>query len=331
MHLTPDDLAGAGFTVVRKGFDPDEVRAFQGAAAQALADAQHYAATMEQRAKAAVAQLHDVEQASTGGTVTHGLDHTPSQPALTTSTVAIRTDDAETISRTLLLAQRTADRVIAEATAEAAAIRSAASTEADALRYAVENETKRLVNEARAEARRTGDAERVKIESEVQALLAHLDFLREDVRELEAYADAQRQRLLEAADAMRNVAEGSVGRIADMRHPVLSPAADLPRAQHPTGAPSPVANDVLSPVSKAAPVKSGGSASVSGSSGSMPEPVSRSVQTLDLTFADAPTGESAVPTRPNPAQVPAVDDWAEHPSVRLRIVKPTTAPPSDRA
>jgi len=67
-------------------------------------------------------------------------------------------DEAETISRTLLLAQRTADTAIADAEADAKRIREEADAEA---RYAVDSAREaqnRLIEEAKSEAAAPGKA-----------------------------------------------------------------------------------------------------------------------------------------------------------------------------
>src|SRR5262249_19303429 len=105
MDMTPQEIAGTTFRVVKKGFDPEEVRSFQVEAARALESAQSQASLMEQRARAAVAKAQGLAaSAATGGVV----GPTVTNQAVTSSAVAMRADDAETISRTLVLAQRTA-------------------------------------------------------------------------------------------------------------------------------------------------------------------------------------------------------------------------------
>ena len=162
MELTADQVATATFRIVRRGYDPEEVRAFQFEVAAVLDAAVQRAQLMEQRAKAAIARASQHDQSGTGTTVTHGVDHTPSQPALTSSTAVVRSDDAETIGRALVLAQRTAEQTVAEAQEQAAAIRAAAEAEALRVRSDVELESARLLADARLEARRAGEVERDK-------------------------------------------------------------------------------------------------------------------------------------------------------------------------
>lgn len=316
MSATPEQIANATFRLVRKGFDPDEVRSLQHQAAQALDSALEYAGLMEQRAKAAAARLNQLDQSGTGSTVTHGADHTPGQPAVTSSTVVIRTDDAQTISRALVLAQRAADQALEEARAAAATLIADAEAAVARMRSDAEIESARLLAEARNEARRAGEAERVKVMAEVQALLARLDFLREDVSAMQAHADLQRHRLSESADALRSLAEARIGAVADAREPALSPAAEMPRQAD-------VAPQVLSASAALTSVIAPEPVKVAAVEASAPGAGVTSTAPLTLSFSEDPTGPIPVP-RPSsgPVSVPDVDDWEEDPSVRIRVIRP---------
>ena len=153
---------------------------------------------MEARARAAVARLQELSQA--------GAD---------TAAPRASTDESETISRTLLLAQRTADATVADAQAEAERVVAAAGEEAN-----------ELLEEARLEARREGEAARVQVEGEVQALLARRDFLESDVDHLEQYLVAQRERITEAVSELSALVQRVPNGLGDMRRPLLSAAAD---------------------------------------------------------------------------------------------------------
>ncbi len=87
-------------------------------------------------------------------------------------------------------------------------------------------EAAKLVEDAKAEARKAGEAERVQVEGEVQALLARRDFLESDVDHLEQYLVAQRERLVEVAATLTDLAQKVPGGLADMRRPLLSAAAE---------------------------------------------------------------------------------------------------------
>jgi DivIVA domain-containing protein len=200
MALNPQRIRDTRFkTAKRGGYDPAEVDSFLEEAAAALEAAQNDATAMEARARAAVARLQELSQG--GGD--------PGGPPRASA------DDAETISRTLLLAQRTADEAVAAARAEAEQLRADAGEEAAG-----------IVEEARIEARRAGEEARVQVEGEVQALLARRDFLESDVDHLEQYLVAQRERIVEAVSELSDLVQRVPNGLGDMRRPLLSAAAE---------------------------------------------------------------------------------------------------------
>lgn len=211
MEMTPQRVRSAEFKTVRKGADPDEVRAFLGDVADELERAQNQSTAMEARARAAVARLQEVSEAGT---------------AAAPATVEASTDEAQTISRTLLLAQRTADTTVAEARSEAARIVSAANDEAATTLDSSREMADRLLEEARVEARRVGESERLAVSSEVEALKARRDFLESDVEQLELFLTEQRSRLREAATSLVDLTERIPGGLGEVRPPLLSASDD---------------------------------------------------------------------------------------------------------
>ena len=107
----------------------------------------------------------------------------------------------------------------------------------------------KLVDDARFEARRSADDERVRAESEVQALIAKREFLLADVEHLEQFASSQRDRLRDAAAAIADVADGPS--FTDLRRPLLSAAAeDVPSGP----LPAPSVDEVAIPDDVPAPI-----------------------------------------------------------------------------
>ncbi|MDO8391875.1 MAG: DivIVA domain-containing protein [Actinomycetota bacterium] len=252
MDISAQTIRTAEFTTVKKGYDPDEVDAFRDEVAAAFETAQSQAAAMESRARAAVARLQEVSQqagvvAREGGTPSGGVVVAPSS------------GDTEVISRTLLLAQRTADSTVAEARAEAQAVTSSAREEASRVVDDARALTTKMVDEARVEARRSKEEELARAENEVQALLARRDFLLADVDQLEQYIQAQRERLRETAVELHDIVDRVPGGLGDMRRPLMSASAE-PEASSvahtaevaATPAPQPVA--VVAPSPSPAPV-----------------------------------------------------------------------------
>lgn len=211
MAISPHDLRARQFTTVKRGgYDQREVEAFRTAAAEALEQATQEATAMEARARAAVVRLQELQQQAAAPSVL--AEQTgPGADAPTAPDTVPAVAESETISRTLLLAQRTADATIAEAEHDAAARRQAAETEATD-----------LIEGAKAESRRAGEAERVRVEGEVQALLARRDFLESDVDHLEEFLSAQRQRLTTVATELNDVTSRVGNGLGPMHRPQLS-------------------------------------------------------------------------------------------------------------
>ena len=212
MDFSPQTVRSAGFKLVKKGYDPAEVDDFKEKVAGAIETAQNQATAMEARARAAVAKLQEVSQQvnSGGGTTSRSAND----------------EDAENISRTLLLAQRTADNTVAQANADAESITVKARIDATTVIDNARSMADKLLDEARLEARRSAESERIKAENEVQALLARRDFLLSDVDHLEHHLGAQRERLRDAAVSLQDLIERVPGGLGDMRRPLLSASAE---------------------------------------------------------------------------------------------------------
>jgi DivIVA domain-containing protein len=203
MEVTPQTARTTAFRIVKKGYDPDEVEAFKGRVADAIESSQEHAAAMEARARAAVAKLQESTQQA-------------ASPA----------GDVDSISRTLVLAQRTADAAVAEARAEAERIVADAKEEAGRLLDAARTMSARTIDEARVEARRAADDDRRAADNEVQQLLARRDFLLADVDQLEQFLVGQRIRLRDAASEINALVERVPAGLGDMRRPLMSASAE---------------------------------------------------------------------------------------------------------
>ncbi len=214
MEMSPQRVRSAEFKIVRKGADPDEIKLFLNDVADELERAQNQSTAMEARARAAVARLQEVSGAGA-----------PAAPASAT-TVEASADEADTISRTLLLAQRTADTTVAEARGQAARIVAAANDEAANTLDSTREMAAQLMDEARGDARRVGETERLAISSEVDALKARRDFLESDVEQLELFLTEQRSRLREAATSLVDISERIPGGLGEARGPLLSASDD---------------------------------------------------------------------------------------------------------
>ena len=212
MEMNPQSVRSAAFKMVRKGADPDEVRDFLNDVADELERAQNQSTAMEARARAAVARLQELNEA--GATAA-------AAPAVEASV-----EESETISRTLLLAQRTADQTVSGARAEAEQILRKANDEAAKTLDSTREMSAQLLEEARLDARKIGESERLSVSGEVEALKARRDFLESDVHHLEAFLVDQRARVREAATSLLDVADRVPGGLGDVRAPLLSASDD---------------------------------------------------------------------------------------------------------
>jgi cell division septum initiation protein DivIVA len=231
MEMNPQRVRSAEFKTVRKGADFDEVRSFLNDVADELERAQNQSTAMEARARAAVARLQELSD----GQPTAGSVAEPAARA--DESVDLQVDQSETISRTLLLAQRTADSLIVEARAEASRVVSSANDEAATTRDSTRAMAASMLDEAREEARRTGQAERLAISSEVEALKARRDFLESDVDHLEQFLVAQRSRLRDAATDIIDITDRVPAGLGDVRRPLLSASDDADGEPDPVGDP----------------------------------------------------------------------------------------------
>jgi DivIVA domain-containing protein len=226
MDLTPSEVASASFRTVRKGYDPDEVAAFLQQAAKALEDSQQQATAMEARARAAVARLQEVAAAAEKSALSKALDEAGAPGSA--DVVHVSADEAETISRTLVLAQRTADAAIANARAEAERLLNESRAESEATLDSTREMSAKLLEDARADARKASEAERLAAENEVQSLVARREFLVGDVDQLEQFLIEQRERLRTAARQLEEMCDRVPAGLGHMRPPVLSASDDPP-------------------------------------------------------------------------------------------------------
>jgi len=217
MAISPADIRARQFsTVKRGGYDQREVESFRTAAADSLETALQESTAMEARARAAVARLQELSQPATGAEApAAGPEVAPTESSAPVPAPAkprvIAVEESETISRTLLLAQRTADTTVAEA-------EQAARDRVDA----AEVEATQIIEDAKAESRRAGESERVRVEGEVQALLARRDFLESDVDHLEQHLQTQRERITEVVVELGSITSRVPNGLAAMRRPQLS-------------------------------------------------------------------------------------------------------------
>ena len=232
MDLSPAQVTEASFRTIRKGYDPDEVDAFLTEVAKALEAARQQATAMEARARAAVARLQEVTAAAESEAPASPpapspvpTPAPPPEPAVVPP-VQIPMAEAETISRTLLLAQTTADTTVAEAQTEAERIVSEATAEAESTIDSTREMSSQMLEDARVEARRASEVERQAAENEVESLVARREFLIGDVDQLERFLIDQRDRLRGAARQIEVLVDRVPEGLGSVRPPVLSASDD---------------------------------------------------------------------------------------------------------
>ena len=161
------------------------------------------------------------------------------------ATVGGRSESEDTLRRTLVLAQRTADAAIAEANAEAAqtleeanahAARttSAANERASELVRAAEAQAAILRTETEAEVRRIAEESRAPLMEDIREAERVRNFLRDDIGLLERHLVAQRERLrVDVGELTRIIEEPSTLRLEPLPETSGIEASSLLAARDP--------------------------------------------------------------------------------------------------
>lgn len=231
MELSPAQITEASFRTIRKGYDPEEVDAFLTEVAKALEAARQQATAMEARARAAVNRLQEVTAAAEADAPAPAPEPAKApvvepRPEIVRPAAEIPAEQAEAISRTLLLAQKTADTTLDDARSEAERIVREATTEAESTIDSTREMSAQILEDARAEARTASEAERRSAENEVESLVARREFLIGDVDQLERFLIDQRDRLRGAAQQIEALCDRVPQGLGSVRPPVLSASDD---------------------------------------------------------------------------------------------------------
>jgi DivIVA domain-containing protein len=294
--VNPQNVRNAEFKIVRKGLDPDEVSQFLVEVADSLEKAQNHATAMEARARAAVQRAQDLAAAQPES----GTDATDGSP------VSVP-DEAETISRALLLAQRTADTAIAEAEAEAEAVRASAAEEATRELDAARELATQMAEAAKADAEKLFADEKEAIAVEIVEMKENRDLLAADAGALDSFLAAQRERIRDAASTLVDLTERVPGGLAEMAAPVLDSRARDDTAELPARSDDVTEDDTAGEPDAAAVDEPDGDATpddpLAGSASDDPDD-----EVVDA--EQEPPSEPEVPAA-DPTQVPEVIDVAD--------------------
>lgn len=177
-------VSNVQFTERKRGFDPDEVANYLAQIDDKIAGLRSIAAEAIERAEQAEERARVAEERAGSGA------DTPAQAA-----------------SVLSLAQQTADATLTEARAEADALLRAAREDADRQRLAADAEAQQLLSDTRRdlEARRSEHLDALR--GEIDELAAARDGVAAEVAALEAHLAAQRERVVEARDALTRIAD----------------------------------------------------------------------------------------------------------------------------
>jgi len=192
MDVTPQLLHDVEFREAKRGgYNTQDVDDFLERVAVGIERQEALLREARQRIEAAEARVADAERRAVEA----------EQRASTT------TDADETLKRTLVLAQRTADAAIREAEEEAARTLSGAQEQAARLLAEAQETSSRARAEAEDEARRAHEDARAAILAEMAELEVTRDQLRRDAELLESHLDHERARLGRTIEELHRVLE----------------------------------------------------------------------------------------------------------------------------
>jgi DivIVA domain-containing protein len=190
MEMSPKAIAAVTFPIVRKGYDPEQVRSFLSQLSRGVEELQNRA--LQAEAKSRLTTVSPQPEA--------GL---------------------EQVNKVLVMAQRTADATLSEAQQEADGIRRQASERAESMIAEAKAQGAQIIIAAEQEALRTGEVTRTRIAAEVDSLEVRRQALSGDVDALSGHIATQRERLASTVDVLRQALEHPEG-LQEAPRPVLS-------------------------------------------------------------------------------------------------------------
>ncbi len=238
MDVTPQVINEVEFHQKMRGYDPDEVDDFLERVAVAVGQLQDRMQEAAERVSGAERRASELEAR---------LKEVASRPAPAAAAAAVvaptpsAEEDAETIRRTLVLAQRTADAAVKEAEETAQRTVASAHEQASTMYREAQEKATTLVEEAEAEARRSGEDVRQKLVAEIIVLEEARDGLRADSGILERHLDEQRLRLRSSVAEARSACSTTRPRLRVAPVPPLSEVSRPPAVAEAVAAPEPEA------------------------------------------------------------------------------------------
>ena len=198
MNVTAELLDTFEFRKKGRGYDSEQVDELIARVRSTLGDLEARLADATARAEAAEARAADAEARS-----------------------RTSSESDETIQRTLLLAQRTADAAVQEAEETAAKKVGEAELEAKRLVEEADEARARALANAEEEVRRSVDDSRTRLTQEIGALEQIRNTLMTDVERLEEHIEVERSRLRASSDALTDMLSRS-DRLGQVELPELS-------------------------------------------------------------------------------------------------------------
>lgn len=273
MDLTPELLRTVEFNDAKKGgYDHDEVDEFLDRAAADLARQHEQLRDLEGQITAAERRASEAEA--------QAKDHS---------------DSDETLRRTLVLAQRTADAAIKEAQDDATRIVGEARQKADGLIASAEEQVRREVG-----------ATRDRLQAEIRELEGRRSQLHERITELSGHLDSERDRIGVQLDALRESLRADSMSVAPVPEaspslfdPPAEPSLDQPAAERVTPADDDDLSELPPPPEDWSPEPAAAEPAVD-----LTEPVREEAPAPD---AGAPAPDAAVDPGPPTEATPVVD------------------------
>lgn len=230
MEVSSATLRDIEFRLELRGYNKDDVDEFLERVAAGIELLQERVREAAARAAKAEAELSHAQPRVAD------TQFQPAAPAAPATPPAQRDPDDHSITRTLLLAQRTADLAVSEAHQQATEVITKARAQAGTMVSQAEEKVRRMTEEATIEVR-----------ADLDRLSGTRAALQEDVDNLQRYLAAERARVHASfSEALRWVEENlpSLSPLPDMRHPDSRPRAAPAMGGHPPRAdadrPSPI-------------------------------------------------------------------------------------------
>jgi DivIVA domain-containing protein len=200
MELSSQAINGIEFDQVRKGYDPEQVKSFLSRVGAAVDEMRSHLVASDARARAAMARVQELSAR---------------EP------VAVGSADTDIISKTLLMAQRTADAHVADAQKSADATLADADTRSKSMLAESEARSAELIRQAELMATSH-------MESELRTLKERKAALSNEVDQLNERIVAERERVAAVIESLQRLLRSPEGLGTLSYRP--APAADAPAA-----------------------------------------------------------------------------------------------------